>query len=113
MEYYSYIDPQYTTSSSSEQVYSQNVIYEPTCEPVINPIIIEPVQPVPVVPVPIEVTAIPLPAPVESYHYQTSSSICEEEESAVQTTASEEWKGEPLKEKVNFVFNNRFIFGLI
>ncbi len=113
MNYYSYIEPQYATcssSSSSDQAYSQNVIYEPTYDPIINPIIIEPVQPVPVpvVPTPEPVTAIPLPAPTESYLYQTPSSICEEA-SAIQTTAGEEWKGEPLKQKVNLEFQSSFL----
>lgn len=102
MEYYSYIEPQYSpSSSSSEQVYPQNIVYEPAYDPIINPIIIEPVQPVPV-PVPSSepVTAIPLPAPGESYLCETSTSLCEES-SAIQTTASEEWKGELLKQSVN------------
>jgi hypothetical protein len=99
MEYYSYIEPQYSpSSSSSERVYPQNIVYEPAYDPIINPIIIEPVQPVPVpVPVPVPssepVTAIPLAAPGESYLCETSTSLCEES-SAIQTTASEEWKGE-------------------
>ncbi len=106
MDYYSYIGPQYATcsSSSSEQPFSQNVIYEPTYDPVINPIIIDPVQPVPVPVVPEPVTEIPLPVPAESYLYQTSSSVCEE----ASAMASEEWKGELLEQKVHLSFNAFF-----